>query len=162
MPKPLAAAAIAAALLAAGCAQYQTPQGPVWGTLPPLTWTFPVGPQPIPPAPPPGQMPPDFGSPLAEAGPAPDLTGTYTGSAIVTLGRGYAKDCHDERVTAFKVSGTTASLFEFRGTIVPGGAVVMQGGDRWISGRFIGRSFQGQLWQRFPACTWNLTLTARP
>lgn len=145
---------IVAPLLLAACKQYQTPEGPILGTAPPLVWTIPVGPQQGPATAPP------LGTPLDEPPPAADLSGSYRGTAVVTYNRGRSVRCDDRRISGFNVSGRQARFFGFRGTISPTGEVVMQSSDRWISGRFVGRSFYGQLWSRYPACTWNLSLTA--
>jgi hypothetical protein len=164
MRHALPAAALALLLLIGGCAQYHTPSGPMLGTAPPLSWTFPVNPQPLPG----GAAPPqasaagadDPGPPVEEPPPAADLSGTYRGDAVLTFSTGNPRPCRDHRITAFRVDGREARLFGFRGTIAPDGTVTMQSGDRWLSGRFIGRTFQGQLWQRFPNCIWAVSLQA--
>lgn len=149
--------AAAALLFVSGCTQYQTPNGPVLGTSPPLSWTFPAGPSPQGAASAPAA---DLGPAFKEPPPAADLSGTYAGTAVVTWNPRHDTHCFDLDVSAFRVTGRDARFFGFRGTISPAGEVVMQSGDQWISGRFAGRTFYGQLWRRHPPCTWNLTLTA--
>lgn len=158
MPKNAAriAAATGLLLLGSGCTQYQTPNGPMVGTAPPLSWTFSAGP----PSPATAAAAAELGTPLQEPAPAADLSGAYIGTAVVTYNPRHATDCHDYTISGFRVAGRNASFFAFRGTISPAGEVVMQASDKWISGRFVGRSFYGQLWRRHPACTWNLTLSA--
>jgi hypothetical protein len=155
-PAPVAAAMLMP-LLVAACMQYQTPNGTTMlGTAPPLSWSWPAGSQAAGPAP----VPTDFGAAATEPAPAADLTGRYSGTAVVTYNPRLRTDCHDYTVNAFQVSGREARFFGFRGTISPQGQVVMQSGDQWLDGRFVGRQFFGQLWRRHPACAWNLSLTA--
>ena len=146
---------------AAGCAEYQTPSGTRLGTAPPFSLTFPAGPQALPGAQPEPATPAEpLGTPLPARPPAADLSGSYVGTAVVSYNPMQHSTCVDYRISGFKVSGDQARFFGFRGTIDPSGEVVMQAGDRWISGRFEGRTFYGQLWRRYPACIWNLTLAA--
>jgi len=161
----LAVAGLAVPLVAAGCAKYDTPSGPRLGTAPPLSWTFPVNPQPLPGGTPTaragaGASDDDLGPVPAPLPPAADLSGTYRGRAVLTFSTGNPRPCRDHNITAFSVDGREARLFSFRGTIAPDGSVTMQSGDRWLSGRFIGRTFEGQLWQRFPNCIWAVSLQA--
>jgi len=157
-------AIVASLLCLSGCATYSTPNGPVLGT-PLLTWTFPLL---APPnfsaaaSPPAREVPPSsLGVPQGTPPPAADLSGSYSGMAVVTYNPGMIRDCTDLAIHgSLMVSGRQARFFAFTGTITPGGQVVMQAGDKWISGRFIGRSFQGELLRRFPACAWTLMLTA--
>jgi hypothetical protein len=161
---PALAAATALALLAAGCASYQTPEGPVLGTAPGLSWNFPVGPQPPgPPSvpPPPGLMP--TASPAATA-PVPVAPGWYRGTATVIQSQSNAQaDCRDVSVDAFQVVGRWASFLDYAGNIAPDGSVVMRSPGGVIEGRFVGRAFQGRLWNGMPtqpSCTWALALQA--
>jgi hypothetical protein len=152
-------------LLAAGCAYHNTTNGTVLGTAP-LTWTFPVA------APPPAYgvansvelaNPPPvvLGIPETLPLPAADLSGVYSGTAVSTYNPRPASDCTDIAINrSFTVTGRQASFFAFNGTITPSGTLTMQAGDKWISGRFIGRTFQGELLRKYPACSWNLTLSA--
>jgi hypothetical protein len=151
---------LAALALLAGCATYHTPNGPQTGT-PLLTWTFPTGPG-LPAAGPfaRGVPPSSLGEARPPAPPAPDLTGRYSGMATVVFNPGMNFDCTDLALHgALIVDGQHARLLTFTGTIRQDGQVVMQAGDKWISGRFIGHAFQGELLRRFPACSWNLSLT---
>jgi hypothetical protein len=156
---------LAAVLVAAGCAYHNTPDGLVLGTAP-LTWTFQVQPAPEP-APNTNGFsvisagPAALGRPETLPPPAADLTGLYSGQAINTYAGGLGTHCTDIQINrSFVVKGRHASFFAFRGTIAPDGRLAMQAGDRWISGRFIGRTFQGELLQKGPSCSWNLALTA--
>lgn len=163
--RSFAVAGLAMSLLIVGCAKYDTPSGPRLGTAPPLSWTFPVNPQPLPGGAPPAQAgagasDDDLGPPAADAPPAADLSGTYRGRAVLTFSTGNPRPCRDHNITAFRVDGRQARLFSFRGTIAADGSVTMQSGDRWLSGRFVGRAFEGQLWQRFPNCIWAVSLQA--
>jgi hypothetical protein len=148
----------AAAFLLAGCT-YHTPNGPRIGT-PVLSWTFPTGPGSGDPFAL-GVPPSSLGEPHTLAPPAPDLTGRYSGEAEVTFNPGQASDCTDLRINgSLVVNGREARLLQFTGTIRQDGQVLMQAGDKWISGRFVGRTFQGVLLRRSPACAWNLSLAA--
>ncbi len=78
--RSFAVAGLAMSLLIVGCAKYDTPSGPRLGTAPPLSWTFPVNPQPLPGGAPPAQAgagasDDDLGPPAADAPPAADLSG---------------------------------------------------------------------------------------
>jgi hypothetical protein len=150
-------------LALSGCARYFTPNGTVIGTAP-LTWTFPIPAlQPVPPrAAPETEVPPGaLGIPEGAQPPAADLSGAYSGEAVVTYNPGQISDCTDLAIHgSLMVTGRHARFFAFTGTIAPDGQVVMQAGDKWISGRFIGRKFEGVLLRRFPACSWNLNLAA--
>jgi len=152
-------------LLATSCAYHNTPNGTVLGTAP-LTWTFPVAPAPSPFA---VASPMELGNPspsglgIAENLPPPaaDLTGVYSGTAVSTYNPRPASDCTDIAINrSFTVDGRQARFFAFSGTVSADGRLVMQAGDKWISGRFIGRTFQAELLRKYPACSWNLTLSA--
>lgn len=125
-----------------------------------LTWTFPTGPgSPDPFAA--GVPPSQLGEAQATEPPAADLSGRYSGRATVVFNPGQRSDCTDLAINrTMIVTDRRVRFLQFTGTIQPDGQVVMQAGDKWISGRFIGRTFQGELLRRFPACSWNLSLTA--
>jgi hypothetical protein len=152
-------------LLGTGCAYHNTPNGTVLGTAP-LTWTFQVSPAPdATSVTNPSTVGPNtsdtFGTPKSLPSAANDLTGVYSGQAISTYASGPISKCTDIAINrSFTVDGQRASFFAFRGTISPDGRLVMQAGDQWLSGRFIGRTFQGELLRKYPACSWNLSLTA--
>ena len=154
-------AAVAAWLvLAGGCAQYHTPSGPRIGTAL-LTWTFPGDASPFEAIPPSALPPGALGTSQPIPPPAADLSGAYSGMAVNIFNPGQASDCTNLAINrSLTVSGRHVRFFAFTGTIAPDGEVVMQAGDKWISGRFVGRSFEGVLLRRFPACAWDLRLTA--
>lgn len=156
------AAGVVLLTLAGGCAQYHTPNGPVTGTAL-LTWTFPTTVADVPfPVIPPSAMPPGaLGTAQRIPPPAADLSGAYSGMAVNIFNPGQVSDCTDLAIhRSLTVSGRRVRFFAFTGTVAPDGQVVMQAGDKWISGRFSGRSFVGVLLRRFPACAWSLRLTA--
>ena len=154
------AAGAAWLMLASGCAQYQTPNGPRIGTAL-LTWTFPGSAAPLGVIPPTAMPPGALGTAQQLPPPAADLSGAYSGMAVNIFNPGQASDCTDLAIhRSLTVSGRHVRFFAFTGTIAPDGQVVMQAGDKWISGRFVGRSFEGVLLRRFPACAWSLRLTA--
>jgi hypothetical protein len=151
--------------LGVGCAYHNTPNGTVLGTAP-LTWTFQVAPAPdatsvaspltIAPT-----TPIEFGTPEKLPPPADDLTGVYSGQAVSTYATGPVSKCTDIAINrSFTVDGRQATFFAFRGTVAPDGRLAMQAGDQWMSGRFIGRTFQGELLRKYPSCSWNLSLMA--
>ncbi len=148
--------------LAAGCAQYHTPNGPLTGTAL-LTWTFPTTAANLPfPVIPPSAMPPGaLGAAQPIPPPAADLSGAYSGMAVNIYNPGQVSDCTNLAINgSLTVSGRHVRFFAFTGTVAADGQVVMQAGDKWISGRFTGRSFEGVLLRRFPACAWSLRLSA--
>jgi hypothetical protein len=154
-----------AVLVAASCAYHTTANEPMLGAAP-LTWTFQIEPAPEP-APKSDASsvisagPPALGRPEALPPPAANLTGSYSGQAINTYAGGFGTHCTDIQINrSFVVKGQQVTFFAFRGTIAADGRLVMQAGDRWISGRFIGRTFQGELLQKGPSCSWNLKLVA--
>lgn len=153
-------AATAWLLFASGCAQYHTPTGPRIGTAM-LTWTFPGSAAPFETIPPSAMPPGALGTAERIPPPAADLSGAYSGMAVNIFNPGQASDCTNLAINgSLTVSGRHVRFFAFTGTIAPDGQVVMQAGDKWISGRFTGRSFEGVLLRRFPACAWSLRLAA--
>src|ERR1700760_1091036 len=116
-----------------------------------------------------GQQPAPPGGDLAipppglEAHPSAPLTvadrnGTYAGAAdVLTTGGGMCLS--NRRVTNFRVHGNAVQFGEFHGTVGEDGGLQMVFRSVWITGRFRGGTFRGQLSENGGiGCTYLLAL----
>lgn len=95
------------------------------------------------------------GAGSAPSGPPPQ--GRYVGEATVTSNP-YDATCDNAPIKDFFVRGNIVQMGGFLGTIRPDGRVEMQAGPRYISGRFVGSQFTGQMSDVSPACWSSFSL----
>lgn len=98
-----------------------------------------------------------------EASPPPPLTvadpnGTYAGAADI-LNTAGGSCINNRRVTNFRLHGNEVRFGEFHGTVNADGGLQMVFGNIWITGRFRGGTFRGQLAENGGiGCTYLLAL----
>jgi len=114
--------------------------------------------------PPPGNLTQQAGAPPgAQAGGLgavrPGFDGTYTGSMYRTSDPGGMSCAEQVPIYGFTVSNGVVNFGQFRGNpIAPDGSVQLQEGQLWLSGRFDGRQFVGNLTPWGVACTYRMML----
>jgi len=62
------------------------------------------------------------------------------------------------RVDNFVVNGDSVSMGPFQGGIRPDGSVMLQSGQAYLLGRFVGSDFVGRYWRPQPGCTYSMVL----
>jgi hypothetical protein len=92
--------------------------------------------------------------------PGPGWDGAYAGEGLLTSDPGGQISCPNRMpVYGMTVTAGRVRFGDFRGTIKPDGTAQMPFGRSYVSGRFAGGRFMGNLYQPFPGCRYDLQLS---